>query len=147
MSAIRSRTSSLRVRHSTPWSAASSTFQPNPSPSVNRPPDRVTKHVGRLAAQRAVLERVPDVVSAAAIDLAMLLRTMQRSDVIDPAVALYSVDGYTRLRWAIFVLEQAVRTALTQPRRAARWLLPRIGRTARRAIRRILRTDGAASAR
>ena len=115
--------------------------------NVKRPPDRVTKHVGRLAAQRAVLERVPDVVSAAAIDLVMLLRTMQRSDVIDPAVALYSVDGYTRLRWAIFVLEQAVRTGLTQPRRAARWLLPRIGRTARRAIRRILRTDGAASAR
>jgi hypothetical protein len=115
--------------------------------SVKRPPDRVTKHVGRLAAQRAVLERVPDVVSAAAPDLVMLLRTMQRSDVIDPAVALYSVDGYTRLRWAIFVIEQAARTGLTQPRRATRWLLPRIRRTAQRAIRRILRTDGAASVR
>ena len=60
--------------------------------SVKRPPDRVTEHVGRLAAQRAMLERVPDVVSAAAIDLVMQLRA-QRSNVIDPAMALYSVDG------------------------------------------------------
>jgi len=77
----------------------------------------------------------------------MQLRTMQRSNVIDPGVVLYSVDGYTRLRWAVFVIDQAVRTGFTQPGRATRWLLPRIGRTAQRAMRRFLRTDGAASVR
>ena len=49
MAAMRSATTARRSAKATPWSASSSTFQPNPMPKTKRPPDTRSSEATSLA--------------------------------------------------------------------------------------------------
>jgi glycogen synthase len=103
--------------------------------------DRLRAHLGGPRARRQMLERVPTTVAAAAIELVLQLELsearLRRDEHPHSRHVGDSSDDHTtgdEVREALSVLGDAAREATRHPGTAARWLVPRVLRVARRAI-------------